>query len=79
MAADNDNMAVAVRSSATAEHLPDASFAGRRETSKWLLEQGIESVSLNPDSVIETWLFLAIDANDDRHPLPVQSDIPLPA
>ena len=26
---------------------------------RWLLEQGIESMSLNPDSVIETWLFLA--------------------
>ncbi|MCH7822495.1 MAG: phosphoenolpyruvate synthase [Proteobacteria bacterium] len=25
----------------------------------WLLEQGIESMSLNPDSVVETWLFLA--------------------
>jgi len=25
----------------------------------WLLEQGIESISLNPDSVIETWMFLA--------------------
>ena len=25
----------------------------------WLLQQGIESVSLNPDTVIETWLFLA--------------------
>ncbi len=25
----------------------------------WLVEQGIESISLNPDSVIETWLFLA--------------------
>jgi len=25
----------------------------------WLVEQGIESMSLNPDSVIETWLFLA--------------------
>jgi pyruvate,water dikinase len=25
----------------------------------WLVEQGIESLSLNPDSVIETWLFLA--------------------
>jgi len=24
----------------------------------WLVEQGIESMSLNPDSVIETWLFL---------------------
>ncbi|MEM9531471.1 MAG: phosphoenolpyruvate synthase [Pseudomonadota bacterium] len=25
----------------------------------WLLEQGIESVSLNPDTVIETWMHLA--------------------
>ncbi len=26
---------------------------------QWLMEQGIDSVSLNPDSVLETWLFLA--------------------
>ena len=26
---------------------------------KWLLEEGIDSISLNPDSVVETWLFLA--------------------
>ncbi|ASK27894.1 phosphoenolpyruvate synthase [Neisseria chenwenguii] len=26
---------------------------------KWLVEEGIESVSLNPDTVIETWLYLA--------------------
>ncbi len=25
----------------------------------WLMEQGIESVSLNPDTVLETWLYLA--------------------
>ena len=25
----------------------------------WLVEQGIDSISLNPDSVVETWLFLA--------------------
>lgn len=25
----------------------------------WLLEQGIESMSLNPDSVVETWMRLA--------------------
>lgn len=25
----------------------------------WLMEQGINSISLNPDSVIETWLYLA--------------------
>lgn len=26
---------------------------------KWLVEQGIDSVSLNPDSVIETWMYLS--------------------
>ena len=26
---------------------------------RWLMEQGIDSVSLNPDSVLDTWLFLA--------------------
>ncbi len=26
---------------------------------RWLLEQGIDSISLNPDTVVETWLFLA--------------------
>jgi pyruvate,water dikinase len=25
----------------------------------WLVEQGIDSVSLNPDTVVETWLYLA--------------------
>ena len=29
------------------------------DLAKWLMEQGITSVSLNPDTVIETWLFLA--------------------
>jgi pyruvate,water dikinase len=28
---------------------------------RWLLEQHIESMSLNPDTVVETWLFLAGD------------------
>lgn len=28
----------------------------------WLLEQGINSVSLNPDTVVETWLYLAEQA-----------------
>ncbi len=26
---------------------------------KWLVEEGIETISLNPDTVIETWLYLA--------------------
>ncbi len=29
------------------------------ELAKWLLEQGIDSVSLNPDTVIDTWLYMA--------------------
>ncbi|WP_417446329.1 phosphoenolpyruvate synthase [Kangiella sp.] len=28
------------------------------DLAKWLMEQGIDSVSLNPDTVLETWLFL---------------------
>jgi pyruvate,water dikinase len=33
------------------------------ELARWLVEQGIDSLSLNPDSVIETWMFLATPAN----------------
>ena len=29
------------------------------ELARWLLEQGIDSVSLNPDTVVETWMYLA--------------------
>ena len=29
------------------------------DLAKWLLQQGIDSVSLNPDTVIDTWLFMA--------------------
>ena len=28
------------------------------DLARWLMEQGIDSVSLNPDSVVETWLYL---------------------
>jgi pyruvate,water dikinase len=28
------------------------------ELAEWLLEQGIESMSLNPDTVVDTWLRL---------------------
>lgn len=42
MAQGNDNMAVAVRSSATAEDLPDASFAGQQET--FLNIRGVDNV-----------------------------------
>ena len=29
------------------------------DLAKWLVDQGIESLSLNPDSVVETWMMLA--------------------
>ena len=29
------------------------------ELARWLVDQGIDSLSLNPDTVVETWLFLA--------------------
>jgi pyruvate,water dikinase len=25
----------------------------------WLMDEGIDSISLNPDTVLETWLYLA--------------------
>ncbi|MBK1693011.1 phosphoenolpyruvate synthase [Ectothiorhodospira mobilis] len=31
------------------------------DLAEWLMEQGIESISLNPDTVVETWLRLAGD------------------
>ncbi len=37
------------------------------ELARWLVEQGIGSMSLNPDTVIETWLFLA------QHPVPART------
>ena len=33
------------------------------DLAKWLMEQGIESVSLNPDSVLDTWFFLSEGQN----------------
>jgi pyruvate,water dikinase len=29
------------------------------DLAQWLVAQGIESISLNPDTVVETWLLLA--------------------
>ena len=31
----------------------------RLDLARWLVDQGIESMSLNPDTVVETWLLLA--------------------
>ncbi|MCH8550647.1 MAG: phosphoenolpyruvate synthase [Natronospirillum sp.] len=35
------------------------------DLARWLMEQGIDSVSLNPDSVLETWLYLAEEQKAD--------------
>ncbi|MCO6510427.1 MAG: phosphoenolpyruvate synthase [Aridibacter famidurans] len=35
------------------------------DLAKWLMDEGIDSVSLNPDSVVETWVYLA---NEDSGP-----------
>ena len=32
------------------------------DLANWLMEEGIESISLNPDTVVETWLYLAREA-----------------
>ncbi len=35
------------------------------DLAQWLVEEGIESLSLNPDTVVETWLFLAGQKNGE--------------
>ena len=37
------------------------------DLARWLLDEGIESMSLNPDTVVETWLFLASGAARTKH------------
>jgi pyruvate,water dikinase len=37
------------------------------DLARWLLDEGIESMSLNPDTVVETWLFLAGEAPAKGH------------
>src|ERR1700694_141185 len=36
------------------------------DLARWLMEQGIESMSLNPDTVVSTWLALAEDAPSQK-------------
>ncbi len=38
------------------------------DLAQWLMEQGINSVSLNPDSVLDTWFFLANHLKDSAEP-----------
>src|ERR1700723_4585645 len=33
------------------------------ELARWLVDQGIDSLSLNPDTGVETWMFLSADPN----------------
>ena len=37
-----------------------------KDMAKWLVEQGIETLSLNPDTVVETWLYLAEELERDK-------------
>jgi len=37
------------------------------DLAKWLVEEGIESLSLNPDTVVETWLYLAREVKKAAH------------
>jgi pyruvate,water dikinase len=39
------------------------------DLARWLMEEGIESLSLNPVSVIDTWLYLANVARKEEAPL----------
>jgi pyruvate,water dikinase len=34
------------------------------DLARWLMEEGIESVSLNPDTVVQTWLYLGGESVD---------------
>ena len=49
------------------------------DLAEWLLEQGIESMSLNPDTVVDTWLRLAkqdSSAVEGHRPLGVADESP---
>jgi pyruvate,water dikinase len=36
------------------------------DLARWLVDEGIESLSLNPDNVVETWLYLAREGGSAR-------------
>jgi pyruvate,water dikinase len=38
------------------------------DLAKWLMDEGIESLSLNPDTVVETWLYLAREQQAQAKP-----------
>ena len=44
---------------------------------EWLVEEGIDSVSLNPDTVVDTWLRLAgAEVGAEANSLPVSTRVP---
>jgi phosphoenolpyruvate-protein kinase (PTS system EI component) len=45
------------------------------EFARWLVEQGITSISLNPDVAIKTKLVIAAEENLQSGVLPLQSDV----
>ena len=46
---------------------------------RWLMEQGIDSLSLNPDTVVSTWLALSAGATGGSSPAAIPSRAPTPA
>jgi pyruvate,water dikinase len=46
---------------------------------QWLMEQGIDSMSLNPDTVVSTWISLSADAKVSSSPAATPSRAPTPA
>jgi pyruvate,water dikinase len=46
---------------------------------RWLMEQGIGSLSLNPDTVVSTWLSLSAGATGGSSPAATPSRAPTPA
>jgi pyruvate,water dikinase len=46
---------------------------------RWLMEQGIESLSLNPDTVVSTWLALSAPSAGGSSPSATPSRAPTPA
>jgi len=38
------------------------------DLARWLMDQGISSLSLNPDTIVDTWLFLSQQHDDDDAP-----------
>jgi pyruvate,water dikinase len=46
---------------------------------RWLMEQGIDSLSLNPDTVVSTWIALSAPATGGSSPAATPSRAPTPA